>query len=684
MNGFPSAAQTISERLCDRFQPAASILPADWFAENIILIDGPDRGRPWTPDGAPYLVEIANCLTEDHPSNCVTVRKSQQTGASILALAWCLYVAAVEPASILYAAPGKEFVSDISGRKLGPLIKAFERKYGRQVFLPQVARSGQGSKSDEKRFGDDLFLALANANTKADLSGDTVRFGVKDELSKWEDLAGGEDPEKLFWGRFTAFRRTKTYKILEISTPEVDSGDPEGRTEGHCRIDRRFLKSDQRFWNITCPECGVLFYQTIDGLKINTQHPHLSKYECPGCGHHLSESERVVAVRAGEWIATAAGETRHPGFHIDAFISLMMSYGDIADDYLECRGELDRKDFTNLVLGLPYYFQGDAPDHKKLLDRREEGLLRRHIPARGLLLVGAADVQMRGIWFEVVAYAPNGESWLVEAKYIEGDTSKVDGAGFEGLRREALTRKFPDAFGGKRGLDALGVDSGYRAHVVYSFVRRWQRMHPETGEDVILALKGMEGWGKPALGTPSLVDIDLEGAKIKQGAKVWGVGTWPLKADVYTDLRKEGVRSGADQDPDGYCHFGMWVDEGYFKQLTSEYLEDVKIKGRRVGRRWKQRYDDNHFFDCRVYNRALAEYLGLSTMTEDEWRLIAKRRGMPIELRETDLFSLRPDVEEVFDEATSELTTPSPKLENESDLSDAPDQDFLAGHKIDW
>jgi hypothetical protein len=35
------------------------------------------------------------------------------------------------------------------------------------------------------------------------------------------------------------------------------------------------------------------------------------------------------------------------------------------------------------------------------------------------------------------------------------------------------------------------------------------------------------------------------------------------------------------------------------------------------------------FLDCRVYNLALAEYLGLSSMTPDEWAVLARRHGLP-------------------------------------------------------
>jgi phage terminase large subunit GpA-like protein len=119
------------------------------------------------------------------------------------------------------------------------------------------------------------------------------------------------------------------------------------------------------------------------------------------------------------------------------------------------------------------------------------------------------------------------------------------------------TGLFPDAFGRQRQIEALGIDSGFRANTVYAFVRNDQRPQPDTGRDVILALKGDDGCGKPAIGTPSLQDADLGGRKVRQGAKLWKVGTWPLEGTIYTDLHKEGVRSGQPADPEGYCHFGM-------------------------------------------------------------------------------------------------------------------------------
>jgi phage terminase large subunit GpA-like protein len=645
MRQHPSGHQYIADRLAAAVTPPEALPLSRWLAENLVLVDGPAAGKLWSAAVAPYLAEIADCLSDDHPCNFVTVRKSQQSGASILALGWCLYVADREPANMLYAVPGIEALRDLNSGKLQPLIDAWQKRTGRTVILPQTARSGAGSTTFEKVFAGGR-LYLGNANAVMDLSSKTIKKGVRDEFSKWTDIPGYGDPGNLFFGRVTAFRRTKTFKILDISTPEVDTGDETGKTEGHCRIDRRFKLSDRRFWHCVCPECGSLFIHRDDDLIIDAEHPHRSAYRCV-CGHHISDAERIGAIDSGAWIATYP-EGDHPGFHIDAFISKMMSYEAIAEDKLAAKTETARKDYTNLVLGLPFKYRGDAPDHEKLMLRREGWLKQFHVPAKGLILVGALDVQMRGGWLEIIAFGANRESWLIDARYIDGDTADYRGAFWDEVKRHTIGRGFPDAFGGARHLDALAIDTGYRPNSVLAWIREHQRLHPDTGYDLILGIKGIPGWGKPAIGQPTLVDIDLGGRKISQGGKVWKIGTWPLKADFYSFLRQPGVKEGKPVDPDGYCHFGEWSDELYFRQLVGDRLEPVKIHGRVAGQRWAQ-IRNNHFHDCRIYNLAMAEYLGISQITPEQWRALAIRRGLPAELSEPNLFGA-PSVAPVDDD----------------------------------
>jgi hypothetical protein len=121
---------------------------------------------------------------------------------------------------------------------------------------------------------------------------------------------------------------------------------------------------------------------------------------------------------------------------------------------------------------------------------------------------------------------------------------------------------------------------GYRSHVVYTWVR---------GKAATFALEGRDGWSRPALGQPTPVDIDFKGKRIRNGAMVWAVGTWPLKGAFYAHLRKEGIAAGKPVNPPGYCHFAWWQDEVYFRQITSEYLATKPSRPRPPGLEGAQR-----------------------------------------------------------------------------------------------
>jgi phage terminase large subunit GpA-like protein len=90
----------------------------------------------------------------------------------------------------------------------------------------------------------------------------------------------------------------------------------------------------------------------------------------------------------------------------------------------------------------------------------------------------------------------------------------------------------------------------------------------------------------------------------------------------------------------GTCHHGAFLEENYFVQITSEYLASAPYRGR-TRMEWAKR-GDNHFLDCRVYNLALADYLGLSRMTADEWARLAKLRAAPADAAEPDMLAPAP------------------------------------------
>lgn len=625
MNAHPGALGIVARALAVSIRPTPPMPFPAWLASNIVLVDGSRKGEFWSAEDAPYLLEIAECLSQEHPCNLVTVRKAQQTGVSILALAWMLYIAEMCPDNALYAAPGIDLLQDLNSGKLQPLIDTWQEKTEKRVI------DAGGSTTYTKKVGQDTFIYLGNANTKKDLSGKTVRYGVKDEVSKWEFFPDGSDPETLFFGRFTAFRRQKTYKILELSTPELDSGDALGEGPGHCRIDRSFRRSDQRFWHIKCPECAFEQVQYDQNLVIDRAHPHRTTMRCVHCGHLISEMERVTCVREGRYIPMLTGPDRHPGFHVDAFMSLMMSYEAIAEDRIssEGKGESGAKDYSNLVLALAYQMKGNAPDHVRLMERRED-YRPDTIPAGGLLFVGGADVQGHGIYVELVAFGQDRQSWTVAAAYLPGATDNPQ-AGAWILLDEFTSREFPDAHGVLRTLDALGVDSGYRTNQVLE----WCRRRPNT-----YAVKGEPGRGRPAISQPQRKSVTKKGKRKRYGSTMsWPVGTWSLKAEFYGNLHKTGLAAGEPCDPPGYCHFHKELGEEYFQQITAEYFEQKLIRGK-LFEEWKPRRVDNHWLDCRIYAMAMAEHIGLSRMSPADW---ARLRAVYEPAVDVDLLSSPPE-----------------------------------------
>ena len=627
----PGAERLVALAAARAIKPRPPVRFRDWLGANIVLIDGERKGEPWSLEGQPALAEIADCLSEEHGCNLVTVRKAQQTGVSILAMAWMLYLADQCPDNALYALPSDGFVKDMNSRKFDPLIRAWHERIARQVIEPQISRSGAGSTLYEKKFPGG-YIGLANVNVATELSGHTVRYGVKDEVSKWQNHANGDDPEDLFFGRFTAFRRHGTWKILELSTPEIDTGDELGDEPGHCRVDRSFKRSDQRFWHIRCPDpdCGVEFKQIRKWFQLDREHPHKSCHACPECGYLISEAERVAAIRAGRYVATAPGPGRHPGFHLDALDSLMMSYETIAEDIIAYSrpGGFGEKGIMNLVFGLPATEAGNAPDHEKLMARREnyrEGV----VPAAGLIVVAGADVQHDGIWVEIVAFGEDRQSWSLKACFLPGATDDPRRGSWpllDDLWKTALV----DVFGNEREIKALAVDAGDGGRT--NQVLEWCRRRPDT-----YAVKGMKGHDVPAIGQqPQKKSVTRRGKRKRFGStQLWPVGTWSLKSEFVSNMHKPGLAEKAKADPPGYCHFGDFLGKEYFLQITAESFVREYVRGR-YREEWKRIRRDNHLFDARIYAMAMAEHMGLSTNRSDDWAAL-RARYIP-DSHEGDLF----------------------------------------------
>jgi hypothetical protein len=111
---------------------------------------------------------------------------------------------------------------------------------------------------------------------------------------------------------------------------------------------------------------------------------------------------------------------------------------------------------------------GEAPEWQKLYDRRESYKVGT-VPTGGLFLTAGADVQKDRIEVEITAWGRGKESWSVDYRVFEGDTSRPQ-------VWEKLTGLLNESFSTGSGLELqilqLAVDSGFATIDVYQWARR--------------------------------------------------------------------------------------------------------------------------------------------------------------------------------------------------------------------
>lgn len=605
-----SALALVAVALAGGIAPDRSVSTSAWVAGHMVLPDGPKAGELYDPDTTPQLAEIQNCLDTDHPCTRVSVRKAAQTAFTVgVGVGWLGSIIANAPARTLVVMPTLDAAREFNSEKFHPVLE--ETPVLRRRVAEARSRSVRSSTTLKKRFAGGT-ITLTGANSTVDLRSKTVRYLLADEIDDWPlDLNGQGDPMDMADARQRAFYATGEYKKLEGSTPTI---------KGASRIDAAFEAGDQRYYQVPCPHCRERQRLVFKNLRFNKEYPYNAHYVCAVNGCVVEHHHKRAMVLAGEWVAEAPGPGRHPSFHLDTLTSLLVAWDDIAKAWLDAQGKPEKlKAFVNLWLGESWEERGEAPEWERLYARRAM-YPARVIPVGGLLLTGGADVQQDGIYYEVVAWGRDKQSWSLDIGFLEGDTSDPDNDVWRDLD-EVYERAYPDAYGNAWRVDAFAVDAGFNSNTVYLWTRARARAY---------AIKGEDGWAKAAIAsTPTKVEVSHRGKRKRRGAELWHVGTWPLKAEFYAYLRKQGRRDGHETDPYGYCHFSEAVhDERYFKQLVSEFLKETKIKGR-PAKVWHAS-GPNHFHDCRIYNMAMASRIGVGARTPEQWDAVeAERTATP-------------------------------------------------------
>jgi phage terminase large subunit GpA-like protein len=554
---------------------------------------------PWRTDRTPYLREIMDCMSTTSDVEEVVLMKAAQVGGSEAILNFTGYIADHSPGPTILVQPTVELAKRFSRQRLDPLMTDTPR-LAEKVAPARSRDSGNTMLAKDFAGGQ---LILTGANSAVGLRSMPAQNALLDEIDGYPvDVDEEGSPIELVEARQRTFPRKKRIKV---STPTL---------AGKSAIESAYEASDKRRFYVPCPACEEM--QPLEFARLVWSSlglpPSKAVYECRACGHGIQNHEKSRMLARGEWRAEAPEQSdgKVRGYHLNALYAPVgwMSWGDIATKFVKVHKNPEKhRVFVNTVLGETWTSKGEAPEWNLLMQRREPYAIGT-VPMHALFLTAGVDVQKDRLVYEVVGWGRVKRSWSIDFGEIPGDTADLTRGPWSDLDR-LLARTYPHDAGVEMPIRFLCVDSGYNTQTVYS----WGRKYPLAR---VAAVKGHDHGGA-LVGSPSPVEVLINGKKSKRGYRVWPVCSAIAKSELYGWLRLELGEAG--EEPEGFCHFPEYDDE-YFKQLTAEQLVAHKTKRGYIRLEWEVIPGrQNHVLDARVYARAAAALMGLDRLNDSDW-----------------------------------------------------------------
>ncbi|MEM7695298.1 MAG: phage terminase large subunit family protein [Pseudomonadota bacterium] len=541
------------------FRPPPRRRLSEWIEANIVLPSGvsaqPGPVRLW-----PYQREIADAI--GHPSiERVTLVKPVRVGfTSLLTAALGGYIAN-DPAPIISLQPTEQDCRNYVVSDVEPTLAESPALHG---MLTTERREGSRNTMLSRRFSGGSLKIIA-AKAPRNLRAHTARVLFIDEADAMEAGAEG-DPITL------ATRRTLSFpdrKIVVGSTPTF---------EDTSAVLRLYCESDQRVFEVPCPECGTFTEILWRHIEWEPDKPDTAAFRCPHCEALVDERHKPRMVEAGRWTATAPAIPNHAGFRLNALVSLLTnaSWGRLAKEFVAAKDRPDQLQvFVNTILAEGWREAAEEVDDEALASRAEPFGLER-LPPNVLAITAGVDVQRKDrLEVTFVGWGEDDEMFILSHRVLYGSPQHNETwRDLDHMLRERWTHPL----GGTLGVDAAVVDSGDGVTVdkVYAFCR-------ERAGRRILAGKGMAG-SRQAL---------TIGGKVRGGGRVHIIGVDGLKGQLLTRLQSgRSVRFSDELGP------------SWFEQLTAE-RRVVRYERGHPTRRWVRKAgQDAEALDCTVYAMA--------------------------------------------------------------------------------
>lgn len=572
----------------DWYQQSWSVPPkpslSDWADKNRYLsLESNPTGGKWYTSTVEYAREPMNVITDSHYEK-ITLMWCSQAGKTEIENNFVGWIMDVDPGPVLMIQETIDNGRSWSKDRFEPMLRDTPCLRGKIATSRGIAAHEQIASNEvlHKSFPGG-HITIVGSNSGAGLSMRPIRYIVADEVDAWAPSAGEEgDQLDLSEKRTTWFYNRK---VVTISSPRI---------KATSRIEPRFLAGDQRRLTVPCPHCG--FYQLLlwdnfkwengaDGVPILGS----AHFTCQQCRRMIEERSRPAMLAACKWVAKYPGRDT-ASFHLWAAYCPPVPWTTLAREYVEARGNVEKmKVFINTRRAETWEDPSDAPDWETVKRRADMSYTQWTVPDRVGFLVAAGDVQDDRIEYSVWGYGRGEESWLIGHDVIYGNTDldepylAFEQKAFAALPQPAKSRELQPLL--------AFLDSGHKTQEVYNFTRT--RPH-------IYAIKGSSQQFAQVVGSPSRVDLDFRGQKIKDGVQLWPIGVHRIKKLLYNRLKlaRPGPR---------FIHTPHDIPDWYYEQLTSE-----KLIVHPSGREEFRKDGPNECLDCAVYGYAAAVLAGLA------------------------------------------------------------------------
>lgn len=697
-----SNAQRIDAAFAAGIRPSPRMNVSDWAAEHRQFPDDSAYPGKWRHDTAPYLVEIMDVLSPHHPSRETAIIKCAQSGGTASTENWIGYISDVAPGPLMYVQATITAAKDWLAEKFWPMVEATPRLNPDRGGTVQPRRvRDNGTTAMRVRFKRGGWMLIAGANSAASLRQHSIRYAIEDDLDQFpDDLDNQGSPEGMVDARLRTYARLGISKKASISTPT---------NKGASKIGRRYDLSDQRRFYFKCPHCASRFDPIWTDLEWPDGAPDQVVLRLPCCGESVAHWRKATMSLADGWLATAEVDGfkparvleevefqslrsrdlkgRQPGFHITGIITAFMTWAQLAVGFVAAQSDVNKlRVWTNLDLGDEFVVKGDAPPAETLEVLREQDWGRGQAPFGPVVFTLGCDIQGDGIYFEALGWGLGLENWGLDHGFLPGKTD-VPGEGAWALLEDYEQKTTFVLPGGKAyGFDFTCVDANYNTVAAKAFCQRRIKRLPVFGR---------EGWTLPILGRSQPIHYEAGQThrakrRRKAGEDAHLVGTYGTKYSFFGFLRAsidhaEREQRGENPPPmRGRIHFGRDADAAYFDMLTSESCV-VEVKRGQPRRVWKVSPGrQNHWLDCRIYNRAAAEAMALDSRSDADWLALQAERYAAPDPAQGDLLAqmIRP-VASASAQAAGAMTPPA-AADVAAPPAAAGDPDWIAKTEGDW